>query len=251
MNARLRLTWPNAFSALVLLAFICIYLNQPSDLDYCWQIRTGERILETRHVVQPDSFSYTIAGKNLPDHEWLYEVLLALVWRGLGDPGMKLMRVVLFAAPLAVLAWQLRARGVRLHVIALAIIACAFIICDFERLRPMVCSTVGLQLVAGWLHDHCHGRRRLDWRLPVTMLLWGNLHPAVIMGQALLAGAIAWEWFSYWRWQSDVSIPRGLTLWGGLGLLATLVAPDPIGRLLYPFAPELRHPAQRLFQEIR
>jgi hypothetical protein len=251
MHARLRLGWPNAFSAIVLLILVCIYLMQPSDLDYCWQIRTGERILETGRVLQPDAFSYTIAGKDLPDHEWLYEVLLALVWRGLGDPGMKLMRVVLFAAPIAVLAWQLRSRGVRLHVVALAVIGCAFVICDFERLRPMVCSTVGLQLVAGWLHDHCHGRRKLDWRLPLTMLLWSNLHPAVIMGQALLAGAIAWEWFSYWRWQSHVSIPRGLTLWGGLGLLATLIAPDPVGRLLYPFAPELRHPAQRLFQEIR
>src|SRR5262245_11228285 len=124
MNARVQITWPNAFSAVVLLVLVCIYLKPPSDLDYCSQIRTGERIVETGRVLQPDSFSYTIAGKDLPDHEWLYEVLLALVWRGLGDPGMKLMRVVLFAAPLAVLAWQLRSRGVRLHVLALTLIVC-------------------------------------------------------------------------------------------------------------------------------
>jgi len=250
MTAR-SITWPNAFSALVLLVLVCVYLSPPSDLDYCWQIRTGERILETGRVLQTDSFSYTIAGKSLPDHEWLYEVLLALVWRGTGDAGMKFVRVALFAAPLAVLAWQLRSRCVRRHVVALTLLACALVCFYFERLRPMVCSTVGLQLVAGWLHDHCHGRRRLDWRLPLTMLLWGNLHPAVIMGQALLLGAIAWEWLSYLRWRDNLSSARGLTLWAGLALLASLVAPDPVGRFFYPFAPELRHPAQRLFQEIR
>src|SRR4051812_26244074 len=124
MNARAQFTWPNAFTAIVLLVLVCIYLSPPSDLDFCWQVRTGERMLDTGEILQRDSFSYTIAGKELPDHEWLYEVVLALVYRGLGDPGMKLARVVLFATPLAILAWQLRSRGVRKHVVVLALMAC-------------------------------------------------------------------------------------------------------------------------------
>src|SRR5260221_3558376 len=187
---------PNAFSLIVLLVLGCVYLSSPGDLDYCWQVRTGERILDTGRVRQLDTFSYTIAGRELPDHEWLYEVLLALIWRGLGDAGMKLVRVALFAAPLAILAWQLHSRGVIKHGIALILFSATMIVFYFERMRPLVCSTIALQLVGGWLHNHCHSRRRLDWKLPVTMLLWGNLHPAVIMGQALLLGAIAWEWFA-------------------------------------------------------
>ena len=252
-TARPNWVWPNAFSLIVLLVMGYMYFCPPADLDYCWQIRTGERILASWNLRQPDTFSYTIAGRELPDHEWLYEVSIALLWRGLGDAGMKLLRVILFAAPLGILAWQLTSRGVRKHGVAISLFVCTLVLFYFERLRPLVFSTIAIQLVAGWLHDNCNGRRRLDWKLPLTMMLWGNLHPAVIMGQALLTGAIAWEWFTWWRDRpaSDIRIPRGMSLWGGLGLLATLVAPDPVGRFMYPFAPELRHPAQRLFTEIR
>jgi hypothetical protein len=248
-----QLSWPNAFSLIVLLVLGYMYCCPPSDLDFCWQVRSGERILDSGRIGQPDNFSYTIAGREIPDHEWLYEVILALLWRGLGDPGMKLARVFLFAAPPALLAWQLHARGVKRHGISLALFVSVLVLFYFERLRPLVCSTIGLQLVAGMLHDHCHLRRRLNWTLPLVMLIWGNLHPAVIMGQALILGAIGWEALAYRR---DRTPERGqalhcLMLWGGLGFLASLIAPDPVGRFLYPFASELRHPAQRLFIEIR
>jgi hypothetical protein len=42
-----------------------------------------------------------------------------------------------------------------------------------------------------------------------------------------------------------------LALVGGAGLLATLVAPHPIDRLLYPFKPELAHPIMRIFGEMQ
>ena len=246
---RFRWPRPTAFSVLVIAILFLVWVRPPSDLDFCWQVRTGQRILATGQLRQPDPFSYTIAGKDLPDHGWLYEVMVAALWNFLGHPGLKLARVLLYAAPIAIHAWQLHSRDVKRHAIALTVIAGLAILFFFERLRPMVFSTMGLQLVAGWLYDHCRGNRPLDWKLPVMMLLWGNLHPAVIMGQALLLGAMAWHLLI--DWGGDRQRLRGLILWGGLGVLATFVAPAPIDRLLYPFAPELRHPAQRNFEEIR
>src|SRR5262249_38373537 len=120
-------------------------------------------------------------------------------------------------------------------------------------------TTIGLQLVSGWLYDQCRGRRPLDWKLPLTMLLWGNLHPAVITGQFLIAGAIIWEWVSYMCGCGHVDTqsarhPKAtighLTIWGLLGIAASMICPAPIKRLTYPFAPEVRHPMQRRFVEI-
>jgi hypothetical protein len=244
-------SWPCPLTILVGVLAVYLYLSPPADLDYCWQIRTGEVILRTGEIPPRDTFSYTLAGKRLPDHEWLYEVGLALWYHWLGDPGLRWLRLVLFVAPLVVLAWQLKKRGVAAHGIALTLWVCTLIFLSFERLRPMVFTTLGLQLAAGWIDDHVRGRKPLDVRLPLVMLLWGNLHPGVITGQALLIGAIASEWLSYFRGLTDRSMVRSLSIWAGLGLAATFVAPDPIGRLLYPFAPELRHPAQQLFREIR
>lgn len=245
------LSWPNPFTLVLAALAVVIFLGPPADLDYCWQIRTGEIILRTGEIPRTDSFSYTIAGRRVPDHEWLYEAGLAIWYRLVGDAGLKWLRVAFFAAPLLVLAWQLKSRAVPQHGIVLTVLAGTLVCISFERLRPMVFSTLGLQLVSGWLSDHVRGRRRLDWRLPLVMLLWGNLHPAVIMGQALLLGAMVWEWWAWYRGHADRSMVSQLSIGCLLGLAASCIAPDPVGRLLYPFSPELRHPAQQLFREIR
>jgi hypothetical protein len=133
-------------------------------------------------------------------------------------------------------------------LIAVAVLAPAW------NLRPLYCTSLGLLLLCGWLHDHCTGTRPLTRWLPVVMLLWANLHPGVILGQMILAGAIAWEWLNR-RLRLNAPLDgtslRRLTIIGGLGLAATFVSPDPLERLLYPFKPELAHPVMRIFAEMR
>src|SRR5207253_8707044 len=142
--------------------------------------------------------------------------------------------------------------GVRWHGIALALFFAVFVLTRSWNLRPLFCTTIGLFLVSGWLQDQCRGRRP-GWWLPVVMLLWGNAHPGVITGQGLLVGAIAWEWLNRGlRLNSplDRAACWHLTLWGGLGLLASLICPDPIERLRYTFNPDLAHPIMRGFVEM-
>ena len=245
---------PNLFSLCVIGLIAANYFNPFADLDYSWQVRTGERIVQTGTLRPPDAFTYTIAGKPVPDFEWLYEVTLYGVWSAFGYGGLKLLRVVLVAAPLLLVARRLRREGVGWHGIALALGVAVAVLAPAWNLRPLYCTTIGLLLVCGFLHDHCTGRRPLTWWLPVVMLAWANLHPGVIVGQGLLAGAIGWEWLNR-RLQLNPPLDRPacwrLTLIGGLGLLATLVSPDPLERLLYPFRPEVAHPIQRIFAEMQ
>jgi hypothetical protein len=245
---------PNVFALLVLVLLAVNYFSPFADLDYTWQIRTGEQIVATGNLRPHDTFTYTIAGEHVPDFEWLYEVVLWWLWTNFGYGGLKLLKTVLVATPLILLGLRLRREGVRWHGIALAVFTAVFILTPAWNLRPLYCTTIGLLLVSGWLHDHCTGRKPLSWWLPVVMLVWSNAHPGVITGQGLLAGAIAWEWLNR---RIQLNKPLGadalwrLTLVGGLGLAATFVAPDPIERMLYPFRPELAHPIQRIFGEMR
>jgi hypothetical protein len=249
-----RLQWPSLLSLCAIALIAANYFNPFADLDYSWQVRTGERIVHTGTFRPPEAFTYTIAGRQVPDFEWLYEVILYGGWSAFGYGGLKLLRVVLVATPLLLLGRRLQREGVAWHGIALALGVAVAVLAPAWNLRPLYCTTIGLLLVSGFLHDHCTGRRPLTWGLPFVMLLWANLHPGVITGQGLVAGAIGWEWLNRrlkWNPPLDLAACRRLTLVGGLGLLATFVSPAPLERLLYPFRPEVRHPIQRVFAEMQ
>lgn len=244
---------PNLLSLALIVLIVGAYLSPFADLDFSWQVLTGKQIVETGSLRVTDLFSYTIAGERLPDFEWLYEVALWIVWRAFGVAGLKLLKLLLVAAPLVVLGLRLRREGVRGRGVVLAIGIAVVVLAPAWNLRPLYGTTLGLLLVSGWLHDHCTGRRPLPWALPVVMLLWANLHPGVITGQGLLAGALTWEWINR-RVRLNTPLPtealRRLTLIGGLGLALTFVCPDPIERLRYTFKPELAHPIWRIFGEM-
>jgi hypothetical protein len=245
---------PNLFSLLIMVLMAANYFGPFADLDFAWQVRTGERIVHTGSLQPPEAFSYTIDGSHVPDFEWLYEVILYLVWSGFGFGGLKFLRVLLVAAPLVLLALRLRREGIHWHGIALSVFVAIFVLAPAWNLRPLYCTTIGLFLVWGQLHDHCTGRKPLSWWLPVVMLLWGNLHPGVIAGQGMLVAAVGWEWLNSRLKLNAPLTPKALgrlALLGGAALLASLICPGPIERLLYPFKPELRHPIQRIFAEMR
>jgi hypothetical protein len=245
---------PNLASLLVVVLIAANYFSAFADLDFSWQVRTGERILRTGEFRPTDDFTYTIAGQRVPDFEWLYEVALFGIWSIFGYGGLKLLRVLLVAAPLLLLGLRLRREGVAWHGIALSLGAAFVVLAPAWNLRPLYCTTIGLLLVSGWLHDHCNGRRPLPWYLPLVMLFWANLHPGVITGQGLLAGAIGWEWLNRWvRLNPPLDRQRcwQLTVVGGLGLAATFISPDPLERLLYPFRAEVSAQVQRIFTEMQ
>src|SRR5205814_2980525 len=138
------------------------------DLDFSWQVRSGQRILQTGELLPPESFTYTIQGRPISQFEWLYEVVLALIWNSFGYGGLKLLRTLLVATPLVLLALRLRREGVRWHTVVLSLAAAVLVVAPAWNLRPMYCTTIGLLVVSSWLHDHCTGRRQLTWWLPVV-----------------------------------------------------------------------------------
>src|SRR5271165_3160028 len=197
-SARITDSLPNLTSIALIALLAACYFATFADLDFTWQIRTGAQIVQLGQLRTPEAFSYTIPGKLVPDFEWLYEVILWLVWSGFGFGGLKLLKVVLVASTLGIVGVRLHREGVRPRGIALSLFIAIVVLHPAWNLRPLYCTTIGLLLVSWFLHEHCTGKRALTWWLPVVMLLWSNLHPGVITGQGLLIGAIGWEWLNRW-----------------------------------------------------
>ena len=250
----LRDALPNFLSLLLLLLLMAVYWRPFADLDFTWQVRTGGDVVRSGRLRVEDTFTYTIAGKHLPDFEWLYEVGLWEVWEVSGYGGLHLLKTFCVLTPLLLLVLRLRREGVGRYAIILSVLVAVLALIPMWNLRPLYATTIGLLLLSGWLHDHCTGRRPLSYSTPLLMLVWGNVHPGVITGQGLLAGAIAWEWLNRWL-RLNPPLDRAacwrLTLVGGVALLASLVCPDPVERLRYTFNPDLRHPVMAGFIELR
>src|SRR3954452_23655859 len=103
---------PNAFTLLLLILIGANYYAPFADLDFAWQIRTGEQIVRTGQLRPVDSFSYTIAGQSLPDFEWLYEVTLWGIWNVFGFGGLKLLKTILVSTPMLLVGLRLHRSGV-------------------------------------------------------------------------------------------------------------------------------------------
>jgi hypothetical protein len=164
------------FLAIALSAFL-----MPAQNDTWWQLRAGREMWLTRHILLRDTFSHTVYGAFWPNHEWLSQVLF---YGAYAAGGMPLVTIVSATAVTSawLLVWRLTPGSTRASFLltSLAVVSASTI----WGPRPQVLSLVLLALTM-WLL--CS--RRYVW-LPITFLLWANLHGAVVMGVLVLAAAL-------------------------------------------------------------
>src|SRR5438270_403647 len=98
---------PNVFSVLILALLAATYFGVFGDLDWTWQVRTGELIVQKQSLRLPDTFSYTIACTGKQPLSWWLPVV-TLLWANL-HPGVIMGQGVLFGA----IAWEWLNLGLR------------------------------------------------------------------------------------------------------------------------------------------
>ena len=62
-------------TALLFVVLACVACLMPAQSDTWWQLRTGEDIWRSGHIVLRDELTHTVAGRYWPNHEWLTQVL--------------------------------------------------------------------------------------------------------------------------------------------------------------------------------
>lgn len=210
------------------------------DCDTGYHIRAGEHIIETLSIPHLDLFSFTTPSLPWTAHEWLSEVIMALLHNSFGLTG-----VVVFFAGLIALTYYLLFKVVRRMngsvLVAVVLILLAILTSRVHWLaRPHIFS---LLLMVVWydLLDRyqCRNDNKLYW-LPLLMMFWVNLHGGFITGFILLgiygAGNLLLSWrgaekergICRQRWWRIVKITI-------LCLLVSLVNPFGYHILLFPF----------------
>lgn len=205
-----------------------------------WHLSSGHWILDHGEVPRTDPFSITSDNAEWLDHEWGFQVIVALTEDLAGDSGLGLLRALLVSA-LAVLMFRF---GIRSGLSPPAALLLASLCLYGARIRFFLRPELFTLLIAPsvvWLflyRDRCQTRRWLLW-IAVLMAVGANLHGGLLITPILMAGILTAQWLQWLNHRRGVSpLP-----WGLAGLAVAAAAPvfNPRGWHLYAVPLKIAH----------
>jgi hypothetical protein len=182
--------WPLALLA-GFVALTALLVSVPIGTNDLWlHLTTGEWMLHEGRVPHVDAYTFTRAGAPYVAHEWLVQVLFALLYRASGLPALSLLYAVLVGGILAASYWSVARRAGR----EAALVTTAGVFCLLGTglsIRPHVFTFLLVALYSALLPDawsEDRRRRVLAWcALLALQVLWANLHGAFVLGILLAA----------------------------------------------------------------
>jgi len=228
----LRPSWPllvGLASFLLVAGQLASVLNDP---DTYLHVAAGNWMLAHRALPVSDPFSHSLAGAAWVPHEWLAELILALLWDWAGWNGPALAAAFCFALAMGIMTRRVLDRfepltGLILMASVVTLLEPHLLARAHELALPLMVIWSGATIAA-----RDEGRLPPWWLLPV-MTLWANLHGSFMAGLALLGylGAEA-------VLQSPGERLAVMRRWAVFGLAsgaAALVTPNGIDGFLLPF----------------
>jgi hypothetical protein len=204
------------------------------DAGIGWHIRNGQQILQTHTITRTDAFSSTMSGQAWYAWEWLYDGGIALIHGWLGLDGVVLFTALIIATTFAlVFRLAMQRGGVVPPTIILLVLAMGAAAIHYLA-RPHVLSWLFAVIWFQRLEEGEAARggdRKIFW-MPLTMLLWVNLHGGFLTGFVLLGLYIAGAFIECLITANEnQKWLRQLAVVTGFSLLASLV--NPFGYKLY------------------
>ena len=225
-----------ALLLLPLLVFATLIpLLNATDPDYWWHLRTGQLIAETGTVPRVDDYSFTMTGQPWISHEWLTDLLIFVLGRGIGYVGVAALFGLVGALTLGLIYLTCRARG---GAPVTATLLCAWAILLMQpsiNARPQMLTMLLLALGAYVLTRARDGATRALWALPPLMALWVNLHGGYLIGLVLLGLAVVGAGAERFLGHRDRPI-LPLIATTLLAALASFLTPHGLDALRYPLS---------------
>ncbi len=229
----------------ILFVSILLYLSFSAgmgllaDADTGYHIRAGEFIINTLSIPRHDIFSFLSPPISWTAHEWLSEVVMALIHKAFGLTG-----VVIFFAFVIALVYSTLFKTIKAYRnnIILAVFVVTLVIASSEihwLARPHIFSLFLMVIWYYLLEEYqCHDRNYL-YLFPPLMLLWINLHAGFIAGFILigvylfgnLLKAVVSKNMERERWKTKSRL-LGLTMFACL--VVSLINPYGYHILLFP-----------------
>ena len=224
-----------------LLVVAAFALRRLDDFDTWWHLAAGRWILENRSIPSTDVLSFTVPTNEWVNLQWLYDLLLYVVYGAGGASSLVLLSTGCFVLAFALLAANLRRHAGPVGT-TLILLWVAMTVNERFLIRPEMATFPLLAAVQLVLADGRDKPGRLRWLVPL-MIAWANLHSLFILGVGAIGCAIAGALVAELpvmpaAWRRDSAWParerRELFVWGGAAMVATLVNPYFVQAILFP-----------------
>ena len=160
------------FAGILILAFM-LNFHTLTDSDIFWHLKTGEIIFQTQEVPQQDIYSFTVAGNEWIDAQWIFQLMIYLCYRAWGYAGM-----ILAGAFLSLLIWLLilgpNFSSSRYFSIILVGLISLIPVSIRLKLRPELLTFLFMSLEFLLIILFHKGKKYPLYLLPILLLLWLN-----------------------------------------------------------------------------
>lgn len=253
-----RIGVPQLFIGAILLVALIPAVGAVSDPDFFWHLRVGRWILDNHAIPTHDLFTYTVSDHRFVAHEWLSEVIMAVITGAVGLGGVSFyFGVVTWAAFLGILR-TVRA-GYLIAGLGLVIGFAAGYPIWGPRTQMITFAFVVALLLFLRRYRETHDRRWL-YPLPFLFLLWVNLHAGFTIGLVFLAVTVVGEYARNLLLSPDAAhdtaLPGGgplpmrpLLVASGISALAVLANPNFAGIYVYAAQTQFSTAQQKLIVE--
>ena len=218
-------------------ALLAMSAREVVDPDFWWHLATGRYIVETGSIPRQDVFSYTAPGHKWITHQWLTQVIMIGLYRLGGLTALLLATSAVITVTFLPVYLRCEARP---HLAVFTVLLAALASAVTWGARPQMINA----LMAAWfmllLERYRAGHRAALWLLPLSTLLWVNLHSGYFLGLGLIALYLAGEALANWTGsRTGRTLPPqqlgALALSLGACVAASLLNPNSYKMLWYPF----------------
>lgn len=221
---------------------IFMMLFSGSDSDYYWHIKAGKYMIENKEILTKDIFSWYMVGKPWFSHEWLFEIIIAMMASIFPNKHIfifvlsNLLFINLF------ILFSNKKNYQKNIVFSLLWITFSLILTTTLRARPYMISNIFLAMIIYFLYDLIKNEKsRKIYFIPLIALLWSNIHGGssnliyIVLFIFLITGQFKFNFTKVESKKNTALQTKKIILVILLSIIAISINPQGINMLFYPY----------------
>ncbi|MBI5476129.1 MAG: hypothetical protein HY964_05260 [Ignavibacteriales bacterium] len=172
------------FLGIIFLLIVIFAFREIYSPDLGFHLRAGEWIIKNLKIPANDEFTFTSAGREYIDLNWLFQIFIAFINKIWGEFGIVFSNAILLVGTFMLLYLRMKRKGfqngyLRNQIIFFLSVASTAVF--FEQ-RPHTFSWLFFNIILFVLERYEEDRSTRLILLPIIMLIWVNTHVLFVLG---------------------------------------------------------------------